>query len=134
MNCPRSYVGGKPNWWRSVRRRKALEEEARQRADIEARKRGKARDEDEAQIAQWVAKAVDVAVPKPKSQRNFTDPQSRIMETPDGSFHQCFSAQAVVDADHQVIVATNQGHGASDVASLIPMTEQVQANTGRVPQ
>ncbi len=29
------------------------------------------------------------------------------MLTGDGAFHQCYNAQAVVDEDHQVIVATD---------------------------
>ncbi len=36
--------------------------------------------------------------PKPKAQRNFTDPQSRIMKGRDG-FIQAYNAQAAVDAD-----------------------------------
>jgi transposase len=43
--------------------------------------------------------------PKPKAQRNFTDPESRIMKSADGAFHQCFNAQAIVDSQAQVIVA-----------------------------
>jgi transposase len=49
--------------------------------------------------------------PPGKAQRNFTDPQSRIMKTRDG-FIQGFNAQAAVDATAQVIVAetvSNQG-------------------------
>jgi transposase len=42
--------------------------------------------------------------PKPTSQRNFTDPQSRIMKGCDG-FIQAYNAQAAVDADAQIIVA-----------------------------
>jgi transposase len=42
--------------------------------------------------------------PKPKAQRNFTDPESRIMKTSDGAFHQCYNGQAIVDAKTQVIV------------------------------
>lgn len=48
--------------------------------------------------------------PKPQAQRNFTDPDSRIMES-GGAFLQGFNCQAVVDSGHQVIVAasvTNQ--------------------------
>jgi hypothetical protein len=56
---------------------------------------------------------------KPKAQRNFTDPESKIMKTADGSFHQCFNAQAVVDAEHQVIVAADLNDCAADVANLI---------------
>lgn len=114
--------------------KKALEDEARQRAEVAAEKRGRDRDEDDAQVAMRVAKAGESAVPKPKAQRNFTDPESKIMKTSDGSFHQCFNAQAVVDADHQVIVATDLDNGAADVGTLIPMTEQTIANTGRAPE
>jgi IS5 family transposase len=73
-------------------------------------------------------------VPKPTAQRNFTDPESRIMKTADGSFAQCFNAQAVVDQAHQVIVATELTNCAADSQTLVPMTEQVLANTGRAPK
>ena len=43
--------------------------------------------------------------PRPRAQRNFTDPYSKIMKTSDGSFHQCFNAQAVVDDQTPVSVA-----------------------------
>jgi hypothetical protein len=49
----------------------------------------------------------DPFAPKPTAQRNFTDPESRIMKTSDGSFHQCFNGQAVVDSVAQVIVAAD---------------------------
>ena len=42
--------------------------------------------------------------PPDRAQRNFTDPDSRIMKARDG-FIQGYNAQAVVDAAHQVIVA-----------------------------
>ena len=49
--------------------------------------------------------------PKPKAQRNFTDPDSRIMVR-DGAFLQAYNAQIAVDDAHQIIVAaavSNQG-------------------------
>ena len=55
------------------------------------------------------------------------------MLTGDGAFHQCYNAQAVVDEDHQIIVATDVNTNAADVGNLIPMTEQAAANTGRIP-
>jgi len=85
----------------------ALESEARQRAAAEAAERARAAGKDEDIIAERAAAAHDRAVPKPQAQRNFTDPESRIMKTADGSFAQCFNAQTVVDADHQVIIATD---------------------------
>src|SRR5208282_4053830 len=42
--------------------------------------------------------------PDPKAQKNFTDPESRIMKSKDG-FIQGYNAQAAVDAEAQVIVA-----------------------------
>ncbi|WP_424442108.1 transposase [Microbacterium sp.] len=86
------------------------------------------------QVAERVAAAEQAAVVKPKAQRNFTDPQSRIMKTSDGSFHQCYNGQAMVDEDHQVIVAASVTDNASDVGNLIPMTEQTVTNTDRAPK
>lgn len=51
----------------------------------------------------------------------------------DGSFHQCFNAQAVVDAEHQAIVAADLNDCASDTANLIALTEQAHSNTGVAP-
>jgi transposase len=111
----------------------ALEAEAQAAAAEHAADlaRGKGLDEDT--VAERAATAAATAVPKAKAQRNFTDPDSRIMKTSDGSFHQCYNAQAVVDADHQVIVATELGQCAADVANLIPMTQQAATNTATAP-
>ena len=68
--------------------------------------------------------------PKDSAQRNFTDPQSRIMKTRDG-FIQGYNAQAAVDSDHQVIVAQGLTNNASDAHQLEPMVKQIKANTGR---
>lgn len=111
----------------------ALEEEARVRAREQAETKARERGDDDDTAAGKGAEAGRAAVPKPKAQRNFTDPDSKIMLTADGAFHQCYNAQAVVDADHQVIVATAVGTNASDVGTLLPMTEQAVANTGQVP-
>jgi transposase len=113
--------------------KQALEEQARAAAAEHAADLARRKGADEDTVAQRAASAAAAAVPKPKAQRNFTDPDSRIMLTSDGSFAQCYNAQAVVDADHQVIVAADLTDCASDVVSLLPMTEQVQANTGQHP-
>jgi transposase len=79
--------------------------------------------------------APEQAQPDAKAQRNFTDPESRIM--PDGankgSFLQGYNAQAAVDATAQVIVAAEITQQANDSRQLIPMLEQVKANMGRKP-
>ena len=50
-----------------------------------------------------------------KAQRNFTDPDSRIMPGPGGrDFQQSYNCQAVVDNAHQVIVAARATDQPSD--------------------
>jgi transposase len=66
--------------------------------------------------------------PKPKAQRNFTDPDSKIMKTADGAFHQCFNGQAIVDSSTQVIVAADAFAMAADCPLLAPMLEQLDDN------
>ena len=74
------------------------------------------------------------ATPTPKAQRNFTDPESRIMK--DGatkSFVQAYNAQAAVDGTVQVIVAAEVTQAANDKAQLVPMLTQVGTNCGARP-
>jgi transposase len=69
-------------------------------------------------------------LPLDRVQRNFTDPDSRIMKARDG-FIQGYNAQAAVDADHQVIVAQGLTNQASDAHQLEPMLAHIKTNTGR---
>lgn len=74
-------------------------------------------------------------VPADKAQRNFTDPESRIMPGPGGKqFEQCYNAQAAVDSGRQVIVAAEVTQQPSDKGQAVPLMEQVQANTGGLPR
>jgi transposase len=74
--------------------------------------------------------------PKPNDQRNFTDPESRIMK--DGatkSFVQGYNCQAAVDESSQVIVASGVTQCASDNGELKVMVEAIKGNTGgEVPE
>jgi transposase len=70
----------------------------------------------------------DPYTPRPGAQRNFTDPESRIMKTSDGAFHQCFNGQALVDSQAQVIVACELSDQAPDARLLEPALEQLTAN------
>lgn len=67
-----------------------------------------------------------------RAQTNFTDPESRIMKTPDG-FQQCYNGQIVADAESQVIVAAEVTNIAPDSQRLPPMLKQIEANTGHYP-
>jgi transposase len=70
--------------------------------------------------------------PKPTAQRNFTDPESRIMKTSDGSFHQCFNGQAIVDSKTQVIVAADVSDQAPDAEQLEPALDQLDENLAAI--
>ena len=60
--------------------------------------------------------------PNPKAQRNFTDPDSRIMKSKEG-FVQAYNAQAAVDAEAQIIVAHELTQCGSDQGQLVPLVE-----------
>ena len=60
--------------------RTSLEEEAAVKARTEAEAKATNRGEDDDEITTAGNKAAKDAVPKPKAQRNFTDPHARIMK------------------------------------------------------
>ena len=96
-------------------------------------KAAKARLEDEArQKALSAANEPEEAEVPARAQANFTDPDSRIMKTPDG-FQQCYNAQAAVDATSQVIVAQEVSAAPPDVQRLVPMLEQIIELNGEAP-
>lgn len=73
-------------------------------------------------------------IPKAKAQRNFTDPDSRIMKGSEKQFIQGYNCQIVVDSDSQVIVAADVTNQAADAPHLVPLISQVEANTGETPE
>jgi len=72
--------------------------------------------------------------PSPKAQRNFTDPDSRIMKNADKAFVQAYNAQVAVEGSHQIIVACAATNQAADAPHALPMMEAVVANTGQRPR
>jgi transposase len=71
--------------------------------------------------------------PPARAQRNFTDPDSRILKTRDG-FIQGYNGQLAVDADHQIIVAQRLTTNGSDQGGLVPLLEATEAALGRRPR
>jgi transposase len=67
------------------------------------------------------------AVPDPKDQINFTDPESRIMKASNKGWDQCGNAQAVTN-EHQIILAADVTDQANDVRQTVPMVDQARAN------
>ena len=75
----------------------------------------------------------DPGQPKPSAQRNFTDPQSRIMKGKDG-FVQAYNGQLAVDARAQVIVACDLTNDAVDAGQLVPLLDRIERNLARRPK
>ena len=76
------------------------------------------------------------AMPDDTAQRNFVDPESRIM--PDGgnkgSFVQGYNAQIAVDSESQVIVAAEVTQETNDKKQLLPMIAQIVTNLDQKPE
>jgi transposase len=111
--------------------RLAVIREAKQALEVEAREAETARRAEMREQGKKPRKPPngrDPFKPKPKAQRNFTDPESRIMKTSDGSFHQCFNGQAIVDSETQVIVVAELSDQAPDTGQLEPALEQLAGN------
>ena len=74
-------------------------------------------------------------VPRDKAQRNFTDPDSKIMPVPGGKdFQQSYNCQAVVDNAHQVILAARATCQPSDKGQAVAMVEEAIGNVGATPK
>jgi transposase len=88
------------------------------------------------QAAHEVPTPVTPHPPNPKAQRNFTDPESRIMPASGakGSFIQGYNCQAAVDATAQIIIAADVTDEANDKRQAQPLFFQAVANTGHVPR
>ena len=91
----------------------ALEREAKQRAAAQGKDPQTARPED-------------------KAQRNFTDPESKIMKTNDG-YIQGYNAQVAVDESFQVIVSQHLTPVSNDVNQLEPAVEAIKRVLGSKP-
>ncbi len=111
--------------------KKALEKEARERARAE----GKLDEEGNPKPPKRGKKPkTPPGTPKPKAQRNFTDPERRIMKNSDKAYIQGYNAQAAVDHEHQIIVAEDVSNQAADAPQLKPMMERTKKNTGKKPK
>jgi DDE family transposase len=105
----------KENRLEKIREAKAvLEQQAKQKAEAEGKNPEEAR-------------------PDPKAQRNFTDPDSRIMPK-EKTFVQAYNAQLAVDADTQLITAELVTQATTDANNLEPMVLQTIENTGLCPK
>lgn len=83
----------------------------------------------------WEVDEQGEIVPLPKTKRNLTDPDSRIMK--DGAtkaFHQAYNIQLGVDEQSQIIVGTRVVQSGADQEQMIPLLREVERNMGRMPE
>lgn len=102
----------------------AIEAEAAERAATEAAERARRAGKTEAEIDDAADGASESAVPNPKSQRSFTDPDARMMKTNHG-FGYAYNAQAAADEFSQVILAGYVTQAPTDVNQLLIMLERI---------
>jgi hypothetical protein len=130
------WVADKQRRAEKIRAAKAeLEAEAKAAAEAKLKEQAAADEKREAEGRRKGGRkaAPPSTVPDTKVQKNFTDPQSRIMKSKDG-FVQAYNAQIAVDAEAQIIVAQDVTQSGSDCAQPLPMTDAVEANLGRRPE
>lgn len=130
------WVADKQKRAEKIRAAKAeLEAEAKAAAEAEAKARADAEAKRQAEGRKKPGKpaAPPSPEPDPKAQKNFTDPESRIMKGKDG-FVQAYNSQIAVDAQAQIIVAQDVTQCAVDKGQLIPMVDAIEANLGRKPE
>jgi transposase len=130
------WVADKQKRLEKIRQAKAeLEAEAKAAAEAEKRRRMKAEETRKAEGRKKNGKtpAPPKLEPAGKAQRNFTDPESRVLLTKDG-YIQGYNAQAAVDAEAQIIVAHELTNSMSDHDQLALLMDGIQHNLGRKPK
>ena len=130
------WVSNKQKRLEKIRAAKAeLEAEAKEAAEEEKRRRAAAEKKRKTEGGKKNGKtpAPPSDEPDGKTQRNFTDPESRILKTKDG-YIQGYNAQAAVDGAAQIIVAHTLTASMSDQAQLVPLVDGIEENLGRKPK
>ncbi len=130
------WVADKQRRLEKIREAKAeLEAEAKAAAAKETRRREEAEKKRIAEGRKKGGKAPTPPKQEPegKTQRNFTDPESRVLLTKDG-YIQGYNAQAAVDAEAQIIVAHGLTQSMSDQDQLVALVDGIKKNLGRKPK
>src|SRR5450756_243461 len=83
--------------------------------------------------AESAGKKPEEAEPAPKTQYNFTDPESRIMKGPEG-FVQAYNTQIAVEPNFQLIVGQTVTPAANDKQQMAPLVEVIQEQSGQKPE
>jgi transposase len=128
------WIADKQRRLARIREAKAvLEAQAKAAAEEERRRRAEEKRKAEGRKRSGPTPAPPSAEPGGKAQRNFTDPESRILKSKDG-FIQGYNAQAAVDGEAQIIVAHALTQSTSDQDQLTVLIDGIEANLGAKPK
>jgi transposase len=116
-----------PDWVADKQKRLEKIRAAKAALEAEARAKAVSKQDDDGDGPSSDRGKTKPVVPNDKAQRNFTDPESRVMPTRNG-FIQGYNAQAAVDSAHQIIVAQTLINSSSDQAQLAPLLGAIRAN------
>jgi transposase len=113
-----------------------LEEEAKAAAEQErAEKEKPAAGGKHYRRRKWEVSEQGEILPLPKSKRNLTDPDSRMMkDLVTQSFQQGYNAQIGVDGQAQIIVGAKVVQAGNDQQQLVPVLQEVAQNLGKMPE
>jgi len=114
----------------SVRRRAAKSRAQAEALDPD----GTSNDDDDDDLPRHRPPVNEDGTPKPEAQRNFTDPDSRIMQDKQGGFSQAYNPHVAVDEASHVILAHGLSNLAPDFPYLLPLLDRVTSNLGRAPE
>jgi len=121
--------------YRQQRLERIRQAKAALEAQVRHRQQSKTDDDDDSDEHAAVDSDRPPPTPEDRAQRNFTDPESRILkDSATKAFVQAYNCQTAVEDTTQVIVAADTTQQANDKQQIAPMTEQVQKNTAKLPR
>jgi transposase len=111
-----------------------LEEEAKAAAEQERAEKEKEAGAKRYRRPKWEVSEEGEVLPLPRSKRNLTDPDSRMMkDLVTQSFQQGYNAQIGVDGQAQIIVGAKVVQAGNDQQQLVPVLQEVAQHLGRMP-
>lgn len=120
-----------PAWVTDAKERSRRIREAKEALEREAKEESqRLKDRPSDEIGSREREVKRTGKPPEKTQRNFTDPDSRIMRDKQ-TYVQGYNCQAAVDAESQVIVARRLSNRQNDAEHMIPVLDQIRRNLGR---
>lgn len=109
---------------------RAVERAQQQQQDYQAALQRREKKRQEGKKPEGVEPRPPSEQPQDKDQYNFTDSESRIMKS-QGSYEQAYNAQAAVDTESMLIVATDCTNHANDKNELLPVLNKIDPALGK---